>query len=41
MDYSSAIAGKITTKHKKAVELQQQGSDIVIISESDFDDFIK
>lgn len=41
MDYSSAIKGKITTKHKKAVELQQQGSDIIIISESDFDDFIK
>lgn len=36
MDYSSALAGRITSKHKKATELQQQGSNITIMSESDF-----
>lgn len=39
MDYSSAIEGRITSKHKKATELQEKGSNIVIMSESDFVDF--
>lgn len=36
MDYSSAIDGNITSKHKKATDLLQKGQDIIVISESDF-----
>ena len=41
MDYSSAIEGRITSKHKKATELQEKGSNIIIISESDFINLIE
>lgn len=40
-DYSSAIEGRITSKHKKATELQEKGSNIIIISESDFINLIE
>lgn len=36
MDYSSSVNGRITSKHKKAMELRQSGQDIIVISETDF-----
>ena len=36
MDYSASIQGRITSKHKKATELQKEGSGIIIMSETDF-----
>lgn len=40
MEYSASIKGNITAKHKKAMDLRQKGQDIIIISESDFINFI-
>lgn len=41
LDYTGAITGRISSKHKKALDLRQKGKDIIVISESDFINLIE
>lgn len=41
LDYTEAITGRISSKHKKTLDLRQKGKDIIVISESDFINLIE